>query len=74
MRSTRRFTSWQVADESPVAKTGLDLMLMAMSRCEIQGSPDCRDWYIEQRHEWSQHLRILLGQIEEIDPSENGDT
>jgi cell fate (sporulation/competence/biofilm development) regulator YmcA (YheA/YmcA/DUF963 family) len=58
--------------ESPIAKTGIDLMLMSIARSEIQGSGDCREWYTEQRHEWSQNLRILLGQIEELDPAENG--
>jgi hypothetical protein len=58
--------------ESPIAKTGIDLLLMSMARSEIQGSNDCRNWYTEQRHEWSQNLRILLGQMEEIDPGENG--
>jgi hypothetical protein len=62
----------RVQAESPVAKTGIDLMLMSIARSEIQGSHECRSWYNEQRQEWSQHLRILLSPIEEIDPSEDG--
>ena len=58
--------------ESPIAKTGIDLLLMSMARSEIHGSRNCREWYGEQRHEWSQNLRILLGQMDEVDPTENG--
>lgn len=64
----------RIQAESPIAKTGIDLMLMSIARSEIQGSRACRDWYAEQKHEWSQNLRILLGQIEEIDPAENGES
>ena len=56
---------------SPIAKTGIDLMVMSMARSEIQGSEECREWYLEQRQEWSQNLRILLGQIDELDPDED---
>jgi hypothetical protein len=62
----------RIKAESPIAKTGIDLMLMSIARSEIQGSGECRSWYNEQRQEWSQHLRILLSPIEEIDPSEDG--
>jgi hypothetical protein len=64
----------RIQAESPVAKTGIDLMLMSIARSEIQGSSECRTWYNEQRQEWSQHLRILLSPIEEIDPSEDGES
>lgn len=54
--------------ESPIGKTGIDLLLMAVARSEVLGSGETREWYHDQKQEWSQHLRTFLSQIEEVDP------
>lgn len=60
----------RMESESPLGKTGLDLVLMALARSEALGSDDTREWYDDQRHEWSQHLRAFLEQLDEVDVDE----
>lgn len=61
----------RLLSESPIGKTGIDLLLMAVARSEVLGSGETREWYLDQRQEWSQHLRTFLSQIEEVDPDAN---
>lgn len=61
----------RLQSESPIGKTGIDLLIMALARSEILGSADCREWYSDQRQEWSQNLKALLAPIEE--PNEEKD-
>lgn len=55
----------RIASESPLGKTGIDLVLMGLARSEVLSAPDAKSWYENERHEWSQHIKILLEQIEE---------
>jgi hypothetical protein len=55
----------RIEDESPLGKTGIDLLLMALARSEALGSEDVRILYEDQRQEWSQHLKIFVEQLEE---------
>ena len=61
----------RLENESPVAKTGVELLLMTLARAEVLASPECRDWYEDQRQEWSQHMKVFLGQLDEVDPTED---
>jgi hypothetical protein len=56
--------------ESPLGKTGIDLLLMALGRSEALGSEEARSWYDDQRHEWSQHIKAFLDPIDEPDPDD----
>jgi hypothetical protein len=56
--------------ESPLGKTGVDLMLMALGRSEALASDEARAWYGDHRQEWSQHLKTFLDQIDEPDPDD----
>jgi len=38
---------------------------MALARSEALASDDAREWYGDQRQEWSQHMKVFLEQIEE---------
>lgn len=55
----------RMEQESPIGKTCIDLTLMALARSEALGSEDAREWYSDQRQEWSQHMKVFLEQIEE---------
>lgn len=69
----------RIEEESPQGKTGIDLLLMALGRSEALGGEDLRIWYDDQRHEWSQHLKAFVEQLDEPEPSapvgavDNGD-
>lgn len=55
----------RMEQESPIGKTCIDLTLMALARSEALASEDAREWYGDQRQEWSQHMKVFLEQIEE---------
>jgi len=55
----------RMEQDSPIGKTCIDLMLMALARSEALASDDAREWYGDQRQEWSQHMKVFLEQIEE---------
>ena len=69
----------RIEQESPLGKTGVDLLLMALSRSEALGGDEVRTWYDDQRHEWSQHVKAFVEQLDEPEPgepapvNENGD-
>jgi hypothetical protein len=56
--------------ESPFGKTGIDLLLMALGRSEALASEEAREWYDDQRHEWSQHIKAFLDPVDEPDPDD----
>jgi uncharacterized protein (DUF2461 family) len=60
--------------ESPQGKTAIDLMLMALARSEALGSDEVREWYGDQRQEWSQHIKVFLDQLDEADQDELADS
>ena len=60
----------RIEAESPLGKTGVDLMLMALARSEALTSEDARIWYDDQRHEWSQHIKAFLDPVDEPDPDD----
>jgi hypothetical protein len=60
----------RIEEESPLGKTGVDLLLMALSRSEALGGDEVRTWYDDQRHEWSQHVKAFVEQLDEPEPSE----
>jgi hypothetical protein len=56
----------RIQQESPLGKTGVDLLLMALCRSEaLVGGEELRNWYDDQRHEWSQHLKVFVEQLDE---------
>jgi hypothetical protein len=55
--------------ESPIGKTGVDLLHMALARSEVTASDEAREWYDAQRHEWSQNLKLFTYQLPEYDSS-----
>ncbi len=55
----------RIEAESPLGKTGIDLLLMALARSEALGGDDVRSWYDDQRHEWSQHIKAFAEQLDE---------
>ncbi len=55
----------RMEQESPIGKTCIDLTLMALARSEALASEEAREWYGDQRQEWSQHMKVFLEQIEE---------
>jgi len=55
----------RIEGESPLGKTGVDLLLMALGRCEALGGDELQNWYDDQRHEWSQHLKAFVEQLDE---------
>ncbi len=63
----------RLENESPIAKTGVELLLMTLARSEVMSSDDGRDWYEDQRQEWSQQLKIFMSQVEELDPADVDD-
>lgn len=69
----------RIEGESPLGKTGIDLLLMALGRCEALGGDELRTWYDDQRQEWSQHVKAFVEQLDEpeqpepVDVSPNGD-
>ncbi|MBX3397082.1 MAG: hypothetical protein KF841_17145, partial [Phycisphaerae bacterium] len=69
----------RIEGESPLGKTGIDLLLMALGRCEALGGDELRTWYDDQRQEWSQHVKAFVEQLDEpeqpepVDMSPNGD-
>ncbi len=60
----------RIEAESPLGKTGVDLMLMALGRSEALASDEARIWYDDEKHEWSQHLKAFLNDVDEPDPEE----
>jgi len=60
----------RIEAESPLGKTGVDLMLMALGRSEALTSEEGRTWYEDQRHEWSQHIKAFLEPVDEPDPDD----
>ncbi len=63
----------RIESESPLGKTGIDLVLMGLARSEILSAPDARTWYDDQRHEWSQHIKTFIEQLEDSDPDDELD-
>jgi hypothetical protein len=61
----------RVENQSPVGKTGVDLLLMSLARSEVSGSDEAREWYDAQRQDWSQNLKLFTGQLPEFE-GENG--
>lgn len=61
----------RIEEESPLGKTGVDLLLMALSRCEALGGDEVRTWYDDQRQEWSQHIKAFVQQLDEPDLGES---
>lgn len=59
----------RIEEESPLGKTGVDLLLMALGRSEALGGEEVRIWYDDQRHEWSQHLKAFVEQLDEPEPT-----
>ncbi len=59
----------RIEEESPLGKTGVDLLLMALGRSEALGGDDSRIWYDDQRQEWSQHLKAFVEQLDEPEPT-----
>ena len=55
----------RIEEESSVGKTGIDLLLMALSRSEALGGEEVQTWYDDQRHEWSQHIKAFVEQLDE---------
>jgi hypothetical protein len=55
----------RIEEESPLGKTGVDLLLMALGRSEALGGEDLRIWYDDQRQEWSQHLKAFVEELDE---------
>ena len=62
----------RIEEESPQGKTGVDLLLMALGRSEALGGEDARIWYDDQRHEWSQHLKAFVEQLDEPEAGSAG--
>jgi hypothetical protein len=60
----------RLENESPIAKTGVELLLMTLARSEVMASDEGREWYQEQRQEWSQQLKVFMSQVEELDPAD----
>jgi hypothetical protein len=60
----------RIETESPLGKTGIDLLLMALGRSEASASDEARIWYDDQRHEWSQHIKAFLDPVDEPDPDD----
>lgn len=56
--------------ESPIAKIGVELLLMTLARSEVLTSDEGRDWNPDQRQEWSQQLKIFMSEVEEVDPAD----
>lgn len=63
----------RIEAESPLGKTGIDLVLMSLARSEALSAPDARTWYDDQRHEWSQHIKTFIEQLDESDPDDDLD-
>jgi hypothetical protein len=57
----------RLENDSPLGKTGVDLLLMSLARSEIVGSDEAREWYDAQRQEWSQNLKVFTSQLPEPD-------
>lgn len=53
----------RIEAESPIGKTGIDLLLMSLARSEAVGTVETRAWYEDQRHEWSQHVKAFVEQL-----------
>jgi hypothetical protein len=62
----------RLEDQSPVGKTGVDLLIMSLARSEVVASDEAREWYDAQRQDWSQNLKLFTGQLPEFD-SGNGE-
>jgi len=60
----------RIETESPLGKTGIDLLLMALGRSEALATDEARSWYDDQRQEWSQHIKAFLDTVDEPDPDE----
>jgi hypothetical protein len=55
----------RIEAESPLGKTGIDLLLMSIGRSEVLASDEAQDWYDDQRQEWSQHVKAFLERVDE---------
>lgn len=60
-------------EQSPVGKTGIDLLLMSLARSEESGSDEAREWYDAQRQDWSQNLKLFTSQLPEYEGPDNND-
>jgi anti-sigma regulatory factor (Ser/Thr protein kinase) len=60
----------RIEAESPLGKTGIDLLLMALGRSEALASEEAVTWYDDQRHEWSQHIKAFLEPVDEPEPED----
>jgi len=63
----------RLEEQSPVGKTGIDLLLMSLARSEESGSDEAREWYDAQRQEWSQNLKRFTSQLPEYEGPDNND-
>lgn len=61
----------RMEQESPIGKTCMDLTLMAIARSEALATDEVREWYGDQRQEWSQHMKVFLEQVEETPQDED---
>jgi hypothetical protein len=61
----------RLEEQSAVAKTGVDLLLMSLARSEISGSEEARDWYDSQRQDWSQNLKLLTSLLPDYEPPDS---
>lgn len=64
----------RVEKESPEGKTGVDLLLMALGRSEVLCPEDSRDFYTDERQRWSQHLKMFLDHINDVDDQDETTT
>jgi hypothetical protein len=60
----------RLEEQSPVGKTGIDLLLMSLARSEACASDEAREWYDSQRQEWSQNLKKFTTQLPEFEATE----
>lgn len=60
----------RLEEQSPVGKSGVDLLLMSLARSEVSGSEEAREWYDSQRQDWSQNLKRFTAQLPEFEASE----
>lgn len=64
----------RLEEQSPVAKIGIDLMLMSLARSEEAASEEAREWYDAQRQEWSQNLKRFTSQLPEFEATVGDDS
>ncbi len=47
---------------------------MTVARAEVLSSDETKEWYEDQRLEWSKYLKVFLSQLQELDPSDEGES